>query len=184
MSLNLAPLLIGLAFGVVLQRSGLSRYDRIANVYRFSDLAVLKVLGSALVTAAIALQVMHAAHLEVAPPIPSTYAWGNMLGGVVFGVGMALSGFCPGTVAAGAGEGRLDYLVPGLAGLFAGAVVYGLLYDRVMPLFASAAHAATLADVLHIDPWLAVVLFAEVALLAFYAIDHGLRRHGARGIPS
>lgn len=172
MSLGLAPLLIGLAFGVVLQRSGLSRYDRIANVYRFTDLTVLKVLGSALVTAAIALEVMRAAHLGVAPPIPSTYAWGNLLGGAVFGVGMALSGFCPGTVAAGAGEGRLDYLVPGVAGLFAGSIVYGLLYDRVMPIFARAAHAGTLPQLLHIDPWLAVILFAEIALLAFYAIDH------------
>jgi len=177
MSLDLAPLLIGVAFGVVLQRSGLSRYDRIANLYRFTDLAVLKVLGSALVTAAIALQVMHAAHLGVAPPIPSTYAWGNMLGGVVFGVGMALSGFCPGTVAAGAGEGRLDYLVPGLSGLYAGALVYGLFYDRVMPYFARAAHAGTLPQLFHVDPWLAVVLFAEIALLGFYAIDHH-RREG------
>ena len=172
MTLSLPPLLIGLAFGVVLQRSGLSRYDRIANLYRFRDLAVLKVLGSALVTAALVLQVMHAAHLGVAPPIPSTFAWGNMLGGVVFGVGMALSGFCPGTVAAGAGEGRLDYVVPGLAGLFTGAVVYGLLYDRVMPILARAAHAGTLPELFHIDPWLAVVLFAEIALLGFYALDH------------
>ena len=48
---------IGVAFGWILQRSGLSRYDRIANVYRFTDLTVLKVLGSALVTAAVALQI-------------------------------------------------------------------------------------------------------------------------------
>lgn len=181
MTTSLAPLLIGVAFGVVLQRSGLSRYDRIANLYRFRDLAVLKVLGSALVTAAIALEVMRLAQVGVAPPIPSTYAWGNMLGGVVFGVGMALSGFCPGTVAAGAGEGRLDYLIPGLSGLFAGAVVYGLSYERVMPILARVAHAATLPQVFHVDPWLAIVIFAELAVLGFNAIDR--RRGRVRAAP-
>jgi uncharacterized membrane protein YedE/YeeE len=182
MTTSLAPLLIGVAFGVVLQRSGLSRYDRIANLYRFRDLAVLKVLGSALVTAAIALEVMRLAQVGVTAPIPSTYAWGNMLGGVVFGIGMALSGFCPGTVAAGAGEGRLDYLVPGLAGLFAGAVVYGLFYERVMPILARVAHAETLPQVMHVDAWLAIVLFGEVALLGFLALERrrGRARAGAR----
>jgi hypothetical protein len=177
--MTLAPLLIGLAFGWVLQRSGLSRYDRIANVYRFTDLTVLKVLGSALVTAAVALQIMRALGLGVAPPIPMTYAWGNLLGGVVFGVGMALSGFCPGTIAAGAGEGRLDYLVPGALGLLSGAVLYGLLYDRVMPVLARTARATTLPEVVHVEPWLTVVLFAEIALLAFYALERGVRRRHA-----
>jgi hypothetical protein len=179
--MNPVPLLVGLAFGWILQRSGLSRYDRIANVYRFRDLTVLKVLITALVTAALVLQLMHAAHLGVVPPVPVTYAWGNMLGGIVFGTGMALSGFCPGTVAAGAGEGRLDYLVPGLLGLFTGAVVYGLLYDRIMPLLARTAHAATLPQILHIDSWLAVILFGEIALLAFYAVE---RRAADRHAPS
>jgi uncharacterized membrane protein YedE/YeeE len=172
----LAPLVIGLAFGWILQRSGLSRYDRIANVYRFTDLTVLKVLGSALVTAAIALQLMRALGVGVAPPIPVTYAWGNLLGGAVFGVGMALSGFCPGTIAAGAGEGRLDYLVPGALGLFTGAVGYGLVYERIMPLLARTARATTLPEVLHVDPWLTVVVFAEIALLAFYVLERGVSR--------
>jgi uncharacterized protein len=174
--MTLAPLVIGLAFGWILQRSGLSRYDRIANVYRFTDLTVLKVLGSGLVTAAVALQVMRTLGIGVAPPVPMTYAWGNLLGGVVFGVGMALSGFCPGTVAAGAGEGRLDYLVPGALGLLAGAVGYGLLYEQVMPVLARTARALTLPEVLHVDPWLTVALFAEIALLAFYALERGKAR--------
>ncbi len=137
--MTVAPLVLGFAFGWVLQRSGLSRYDKIANVFRLRDLTVLKVLGTALVTAAVALQIMDALDLWVAPPIPATYAWGNIVGGTVFGVGMALSGFCPGTIAAGAGEGRLDYLVPGALGLYAGALTYGLLYDGIMPVLARGA---------------------------------------------
>lgn len=166
--MSLAPWFIGFAFGWILQRTGLSRYDRIANVYRLRDLTVMKVLGSALVTAAIGLEVLRALDVGAAPPIPPTYALGNLLGGIMFGVGMAISGFCPGTVAAGAGEGRLDYLVPGGLGLLAGAVVYGLLYERIMPTLARAAHAITLPSMLHIEPWLAILLFGEVALLSVY----------------
>ena len=56
------------------------------------------------------------------PTVPATYIVGNLVGGLIFGVGMALAGFCPGTCAAGAGEGKLDYLIPGLLGFLTGAV--------------------------------------------------------------
>lgn len=52
---TLAPLLIGFMFGWLLQKAGLSRYERIVNVFRFHDLAVLKFLLSALVTAAVGI---------------------------------------------------------------------------------------------------------------------------------
>jgi len=130
---TVAPLLVGFAFGGCLQKAGLSRYERIVNLFRFRDFAVLKFLLSALVTAAIGIRVLEDLGLAANVPIPTTYVAGNLIGGLVFGVGMALSGFCPGTVAAGAGEGRLDYLVPGGLGLLTGAVIYGLAYERMMP---------------------------------------------------
>jgi hypothetical protein len=163
---------IGFAFGWLLQRAGLSRYDRIVNVFRFRDLAVLEFLLSALMTAAVGIHALRELGVATDVPIPPTYVLGNIIGGVVFGIGMALSGFCPGTVAAGAGEGRLDNIVPGGAGLFAGALVYGVAYDRVMPWLSRQGRvgAITLADWLHVEPWLVVVLFVELGLLVLYAV--------------
>ena len=171
----IAPILIGFAFGWLLQKAGLSRYDRIVNVFRFEDFAVIKFLLSALVTAAVGLRLLAAAGYATSVPIPATYLAGNLLGGLVFGVGMALSGFCPGTVAAGAGEGRLDYVIPGGLGLFTGAVLYGFAYERVMPALSSWGRvgAVTFADVLRVEPWLVIVFFAELALLVFYVIERG-----------
>lgn len=157
-----APLLIGFAFGWILQRSGLSRYDRIANVFRLRDLTVIRFLLSALVTAAIAMALLEGHAPGVSVPIPATYAIGNLLGGAVFGIGMALSGFCPGTIAAGAGEGRLDNLVPGALGLFGGAIVYGLAYERVMPRLARGATVETLADLVGTSPYVTLVLVVEI----------------------
>jgi uncharacterized protein len=172
----IAPLVIGFAFGWILQRSGLSRYDRIANVFRFRDLTVMRFLMSALVTAAMGTAILRG-YGDAPVPVPATYALGNVVGGIVFGVGMALSGFCPGTIAAGAGEGRLDYLVPGALGLLAGAVVYGLGYERVMPILARGAREWTLSEVLGVSAPVALVLVVESVLLALYL----MRAHRARG---
>lgn len=171
----------GASRGWLLQKAGLARYDRIVNVFRLRDLAVLKFLLSALATAAVGIAFLRALGIATDVPVPATYLAGNFGGGVVFGVGMALSGFCPGTVAAGAGEGRLDYLIPGGLGLYVGAVVYGLAYERVMPAVSRWGRigAVTLADVAHVEPWLVVVLFVELTLLVFYLIERGPRRRPA-----
>lgn len=165
----ITPLLIGVAFGWTLQRAELSHYERIVGVFRFRDLTVLRFLLTALVTASIGITFLQTIGLTGNVPVPPTYVAGNVVGGAVFGVGMALSGFCPGTIAAGAGEGRLDNLVPGSLGLLVGAVLYGLAYERIMPRLATVARLGevTLPSVLHVEPWLVVLVFAEVTLLVF-----------------
>lgn len=172
---TVAPLGVGMAFGFLLQKGGLARYDRIVNVFRFRDMAVMQFLLSALVTAAVGIRALQSFGLAASLPVPATYLAGNLLGGLVFGVGMALSGFCPGTVAAGAGEGRLDYVVPGGMGLLFGALVYGLGYERIMPALTRWGRlgAVTFAELGRVEPWLVVVLFAELALLALYWVERG-----------
>lgn len=171
----IAPLLIGFAFGWTLQRTELSKYERIVGVFRFRDLTVLRFLLTALVTASVGIGLLRAFGLAVAVPIPATYVSGNLVGGAIFGVGMALSGFCPGTVAAGAGEGRLDNLVPGVLGLLTGAVVYGLSYEKIMPRLATSLRLGevTIPALLHVEPWLVVIVFAEVAILIFALTRRG-----------
>jgi hypothetical protein len=177
---TIAPLLIGFAFGWLLQKAGLSRYDRVVNVFRLRDFALLEFLLTALVTAAIGIRVVRAFDPAVDVPIPTTYLAGNLAGGLVFGVGMALSGFCPGTIAAGAGEGRLDYLIPGALGLYTGALVFGDDYGSIMPALSRWGRlgAVTFAEALRVEPWLLVILLAELSTLTLYVIA---RRHrGAR----
>jgi hypothetical protein len=173
----LAPLLVGFCFGWLLQKGGLSRYERIVGVFRLDDALVLQFLLSALLTSWVGIRLLQDLGMAVPVPVPETYLVGNLLGGVVFGVGMALSGFCPGTVAAGAGEGRLDYLVPGGIGLYSGAVVNGLLYERVMPRLTGWGRLGrvTLPMILRCEPWLAIVLFAELTVLTLVLVQRGRR---------
>lgn len=174
----LQPLVVGFAFGWVLQKGKLGRYEVIVNVFRFTDLTVIKFLVTALAVAMLGIQSLVSLGIVDEIPVAQTYVLGNLVGGVVFGAGMALAGFCPATVAAGAGEGRLDYLIPGGLGLYAGAIVFGLTYSKVVPAIASVGNfgSVTAMQALHVDGWLVVILFWEIALLLFYAIERGRHR--------
>jgi uncharacterized membrane protein YedE/YeeE len=111
--------------------------------------------------------------------VPATYVVGNVVGGLIFGVGMALTGFCPGTCAAGSGEGKLDYLIPGLLGFLTGAMLYGLTYSTVFPAISAIANAGNVVipDVWDLSPFLTITVFALMALFLFYLIDRaGLHR--------
>ena len=109
--------MLGVGFGFALNKAGLTGYHKIVNVFRLTDLAVLKFMMTGLVVSMIGLYGLRALGLLTFPTVPATYIAGNLLGGLIFGVGMAASGYCPGTCAAGAGEGRLDYIDPWSAGL-------------------------------------------------------------------
>src|SRR5512135_259946 len=129
----LFALFLGILFGFALNKAGLTRYSKIVNQFRFKDMTVLKFMMTALVVTMLGVYPLRMLGVITFPAVPETYIVGNLVGGLVFGVGMAMAGFCPGTAAAGAGEGKIDYLVPGLLGFLTGAVLFGLTYSSIMP---------------------------------------------------
>jgi uncharacterized membrane protein YedE/YeeE len=86
-------LFLGAAFGFSLNKAGLTRYNKIVNVFRLTDLAVLKFMMTALVVAMIGLYGLRGLGLITFPRVPSTYIVGNLIGGLIFGIGMALTGY-------------------------------------------------------------------------------------------
>src|SRR5690349_4254661 len=111
---------LGFGFGWLLNKAQLTHYAKIVGVYRLRDLTVMKFMLSALATGALGIQVARALGWGSALPIPATLPAANLIGGLVFGVGMASAGYCPGTIVAEAGEGRLDAGLAGVTGLLAG----------------------------------------------------------------
>jgi uncharacterized membrane protein YedE/YeeE len=128
----LIPFVIGIGFGALLQRVGASRYERIVGTLRLRDLTILKfmllAIGVAMVGVA-ALSLGGIAHLAVKP----LYVAGVLLGGLLFGVGFALSGYCPGTGLVACVEGKRDAWFT-VAGGFLGALAYALAFPRVKPI--------------------------------------------------
>jgi uncharacterized membrane protein YedE/YeeE len=86
-------LLLGAGFGFSLNKAGLTRYAKIVNVFRFTDMAVLKFMMTALVVAMTGLYGLRGLGLITFPNVPATYIVGNVVGGLIFGVGMALTGY-------------------------------------------------------------------------------------------
>jgi len=173
MSNYIITLVLGVFFGFALNKAGLTRYHKIVNVFRLTDLAVLKFMMTALVVAMSGLYALRGLGLITFPNVPATYIVGNLIGGLIFGIGMSLSGYCPGTCAAGAGEGKLDYIVPGLLGFLTGAVIYGLTYQRVFPAISAIANYGNVVipELWNLSSFLTIAAFALMALLLFYMID-------------
>jgi len=86
-------LILGILFGFSLNKAGLTRYSKIVNVFRFTDMSVLKFMMTALIVAMTGLYTLRGLGLIDFPRIPETYIVGNLVGGLIFGVGMALTGY-------------------------------------------------------------------------------------------
>jgi uncharacterized protein len=87
------PILLGFGFGFALQKAGLSKYHKIVNVFRFTDLSVIKFMLTSVAVAMVGVFALSTLGLIQLPNIPATYVVGNLVGGLIFGVGMAGAGF-------------------------------------------------------------------------------------------
>ncbi len=180
MTTYLLAIFLGVSFGFSLNKAGLTKYHKIVNVFRLTDLAVLKFMMTALAVSMAGLYVLRGLGVLTFPAVPATYIVGNLVGGLIFGVGMSMAGFCPGTCAAGAGEGKLDYIIPGFLGFITGAIIYGLTYSQVFPQISAIANygGVVIPDLWNLSPYLTVITFGLMAVLLFYFIDRmGLHRN-------
>jgi hypothetical protein len=118
-------LVLGLGFGFCLERAGFGSARKLAAVFYLYDMAVVKVMFTAIVTAMVglfafsALGMLDLAELYVEP---TSYA-AQILGGLVFGAGFIVGGYCPGTTIAAIATGRKDAMLFAL-GMLAGVYAY------------------------------------------------------------
>jgi hypothetical protein len=116
---------IGVGFGFLLERAGFGSARKLVAVFYFYDMAVLKVMFTAIVTAMAGLFLLSAGGwLDMSEVwVTPTNAVAQIGGGLLFGVGFVIGGYCPGTSVAGMATGRIDALSFAI-GLIAGLVFY------------------------------------------------------------
>ena len=129
---GLYALLVGVAMGVLIQRVRASSPGMILANLRLENLSIIKFMATTIgvgmiLVYALDLVAPQLLHFDVKP----AYVIGVALGGLVFGVGFALGGYCPGTCVVGVGEGRRDAIVAVVGGV-AGALVFTLLYNVLL----------------------------------------------------
>jgi len=130
------PAVFGVVFGFLLQRGGMGKYQVLLGQLLLTDWSVVKVMMTAIVVGMAGVLTMQAQGL-VKLHLKPTRLVANIGGGLIFGAGFALLGYCPGSAAAALGEGHWDALW-GMAGLVAGSYLYaeysGWLDRKVLPL--------------------------------------------------
>jgi uncharacterized membrane protein YedE/YeeE len=163
----------GILFGFILQKAQVTKYDKIVAFFALKDLTVLKVMLAAILSGMVGVYFLHGIGL-VNLHIKPTLLGANILGGAIFGVGMLLLGFCPGTCVAAVGEGRLDGLFRGIFGILIGAALYSEIYPFIQNNFLKLGDYGKLTwpTLLDMNPWLVIVPVVIILGGSLVWLDH------------
>jgi uncharacterized membrane protein YedE/YeeE len=165
---------VGLGFGWCLERAGLGSAPKLMGQFHLTDLAVFKVMFAAIVTAMIGL--FWLTRFGVVDPgrvyVPETFVAPQLVGGLVFGAGMALAGLCPGTSCVAAATGRGDGAAV-VVGFFAGVLSSALAVPAMVRFYQSGARGAfTLDAALGVDAGTMLLVVVAAALAGFVVAEH------------
>jgi hypothetical protein len=169
-------LLIGLALGVVfgflLQKGGATRYDIIIGQLLLEDFTVVKIMLSAVLVGMIGIHIMRGWGIVRLHPKPGSLG-SSVIGGLIFGAGFGLLGYCPGTVAGAVGQGSLDALFGGFVGILAGAGLFAALYPKIEKgiLKKGDFGEATIPQLLKVNPWAVVIPVAVFIIALLFLIQ-------------
>lgn len=173
---------IGIAFGWFLERAGFGSAKKLVSQFYLDDLAVFKVMFTAIVTAMLGafylgwIGVLDLSLVYLTP----TNLWPQIAGGLVLGFGFIIGGYCPGTSMVGAATGRIDAMVYVL-GVAAGTFLTGEAFPLIKTFYESGAMGRlTLPEVLHL-PYGVVVLLVVLMALGGFAGAEWLERRAHAG---
>jgi hypothetical protein len=165
-------LLTGIIFGFLLQKGGAANYDVILGQLLLKDFTVVKIMLSAVVTGMIGIYILK--HFGLVKLHPKAGSLGmNVIGGLLFGVGFALLGYCPGTAASAVGSGYMDALVGGLTGMIFGAGIFAAIYPKVSKNILQKGYFGeiTFPELLKMKTGIVVTIFSVLIVLLLYGLE-------------
>ncbi|RQW83805.1 MAG: YeeE/YedE family protein [Geobacter sp.] len=168
MTTLLYGLVTGILFGFLLQKGRVLRYDKQLGALRLQDMTIIKFMLSAVLVGMVGVYLLSDLGL-VKLSIKPMILGGVVVGGLIFGVGWGLLGYCPGTSLGAFGEGRWDSAW-GILGMLCGAALYAEAYPlmKVTVLTWGNYGKITLPQVLGVSHWLVIPLFISGGLALFY----------------
>lgn len=172
----LLGLVTGMMFGFFLQKGRVAKFSVIVGQLLLRDATVAKIMLTAVAAGSIgvyALVSLGMASLHVKPAVFGPV----LIGAALFGGGLALFGYCPGTGVAACGEGRRDAMV-GVGGMFAGALAYVWFYPALLPVLTTGPDWGdiTLPGLTYTSPWLWNSALGIAAVTVFLWLDRSRRR--------
>lgn len=165
-------LAFGIAFGFLLQKGGATKYDVIVGQLLLTDFTVVKIMLSAVLIGMIGVHAMKS--MGWAELYPKSGSAGmNIIGGLIFGVGFAVLGYCPGTIAGAIGNGSLDALVGGLVGILIGSGLFAALYPGLRKgiLMKGSFGDLTFPRLFKVNHWVIVIPTALLILVLLFWLE-------------
>ncbi len=161
----------GILFGFLLQKGQVLRYDKQLGALRLIDFTIVKFMLSAVLVSMLGIYLLRDIGL-VSLSIKTTSLGANILGGIIFGIGWGILGYCPGTAAGAVGEGRWDAAF-GLLGMLVGAALFAEAY----PILADSVIAwgdfgrITLPGILGVNEWVVIIAVGAVFMWLFFLFE-------------
>ena len=165
MKMLLCGLTTGILFGFLLQKARVLRYDKQLGALRLADMTIVKFMLSTVLVAMVGTYLLKDFGL-VKLSIKPTLLGAVILGGLIFGIGWGLLGYCPGTSAGALGEGRWD-AIWGILGMLVGAGLYGEAYPGLKETVLTWGNLGkiTLPQVLGVSHWIVIPVFLAGGLV-------------------
>jgi uncharacterized membrane protein YedE/YeeE len=161
-------------FGFLLQKAQVIRYDKQLGALRLMDMTIVKFMLSNIIVGMIGIYLLNDMGV-VKLSVKATSVGANVLGGILFGLGWGLLGYCPGTSAGALGEGRWDALW-GIGGMLVGASIFAHTYPALKDTVYTWGNFGkiTLPQVLGINHWIVII----VLVIAYVALFRWFERKG------
>ena len=160
-------LITGILFGFFLQKGRVLRYDNQIGALLLQDMTIVKFMLSHIVVAMVGVYFLYdmgIVKLSLKPMIVGAV----VLGGLIFGLGWGLLGYCPGTSLGALGEGRTD-AIWGIAGMLVGAGIYAEAYPYLQKTVLTWGNYGkiTIPQVLGVNHWLVIIPFVILTVILF-----------------
>ena len=129
-------ILIGIIFGIIMYKSQAVSWFRIYEMFRFESIHMYGIIGVAVTLGVLMVQIIKRTGMKNIYGQPITFSPKNMsiprylFGGIIFGLGWALAGACPGPMYVLVGAGEFTILIV-LAGSILGTLLYGMLRKKL-----------------------------------------------------
>lgn len=156
-------LVFGIIFGYILTRTGITKYPRVMGMLLLKDFKILKFMLTAVTGSMLLFYLL--GDLGLLKLSLKNLDWGKLVGGLIFGTGMGLLGYCPGTMGARIGEGKKESILA-LFGTALGIFIYALIFKPIKELLLSNEINGDISVLVGINHWFiivpAAILFAGI----------------------
>jgi hypothetical protein len=162
----------GTVFGFLLHKGGVTQFNTIIGQLKLQDWTVVKIMLTAIVVGSIGIHLMALFGIVHLHPKPGSVGT-TIIGGLIFGIGFAIFGYCPGTVAGAIGQGSLDALIAGIPGILIGSGLFIYLYPILEKRILSKGTfpVLTFHELFKVNQWIVIVPTVLILLVLLFLIE-------------